>query len=1037
MIGMVVLAAWLAQSGALVRAADAPATAAKPARDNAADGKDQTEPPQTEQPVDYARQIRPILSKRCWTCHGPDENTREVGLRLDTRQGATEWAIVPGDAESSAVVDRIAETDPDYRMPPPASKKKPLTPDEIELVRRWIDQGAKFDQHWAYQKPVRPDPPKLDEAAQAWARNAIDHFTAAVHRREDVKPAPEADRRTLIRRLSLDLTGIPPALEEVEAFVADESPEAYERLVDRLLASPRYGERMAVFWLDVARYADTGGYHSDNHRDVWLYRDYVIRAFNENRPFDQFTIEQLAGDLLPEPTRWQKIASGYNRLLLTTEEGGAQPKEYTAKYSADRSRNAATAWLGSTLGCAECHDHKYDPFTQKDFYRFAAFFADVKQKAVGRQTQTPMPTKEQAAELAQLEGAMAPLRKKLATHTPALHAAQQAWEEELKRRSVEWAVLTPKRATAKGGATLEIGPDGSILAKGPNPDNDTYSIEVELPLPKMAALRLEVLPHDSLPGKGPGRAGNGNFVVKELELKAAEKRVAVGSVTATHSQKNFEVAGAADGNPKTGWAILDQTGKPNEALFELAEDLPGEGTKGEATKLIVLIHFDHPAGHALGHFRLSATAADRPVRAGAPSGLPKPLHDILVIDAGDRTEEQKQQLAEHYRSIAPALEATRAELAKLEKQKQELQQQIPTTLITELVEPRVVRLLPRGNWMDDSGPVMEPGVPAFLGSVDVGDRRATRLDLARWLIDRENPLVARTLVNRIWGLLFGQGIVRSADDLGTQGDLPTHPKLLDWLAVEMIESGWDVKRMVRLIVTSATYRQSSDGGEALRRRDPANLVLARQGSFRLDAEFIRDNALAVSGLLVEKLGGPSVKPYQPAGYWSHLNFPRRTYRADTGDDQYRRGLYTYWQRTFLHPSLLAFDAPSREECVAKRSRSNTPLQSLVLLNDPTYVEAARALATRGLREAGGNDAERIDYLVRQTLGRAPRPVELDELSALVDRHRRQYANDEAAAKKLLAAGQSLPPSDIPAAELAAWTSAARVVLNLHETITRY
>ena len=808
------------------------------------------EPAAWEKPVRFSRDIQPILARSCYACHGPDASNRQADLRLDVRAEAVKSAIVPGKAQASPLWQRISSKDPDDRMPPPESKKPALEPGQIELIRRWIDEGAPFDQHWAYVKPQPPAVPKVENTS--WPLNPIDRFIADGHRRHGLQPAPEADRRTLIRRLSFDLVGLPPAPAEVDAFAADASPDAYERLVDRLLASPHYGERMAVYWLDVARFADTCGYHSDNHRELWLYRDWVIGAFNANQPFDQFTIEQLAGDLLPNATRDQRIASGYNRLLQTTEEGGAQAKEYTAKLAADRVRNTGAAWLGSTFGCAECHDHKFDPFTTRDFYCFAAFFADVKESAVGRQEQTKMPSAEQAARLQQLDAQIAPLRKLLDTSTPELEAAQEQWEKSLA---------------------------------------------------------------------------------------------------------------------------------------------------------------DH-------------------------QGLPEHVAAILKTEPSKRSGEQKQALAAYYRGIAPQLASTRDALAPLQRQRDELDASIPTTLITESVAPRVVRLLPRGNWQDDSGEVVEPGVPAFLGSLGVDGRRPTRLDLARWLTSPDHPLVARVFVNRLWRQMFGQGLVKTLDDFGSQGAPPSHPELLDWLAVEFRQSGWNIKRMVKRMAMSRTYRQSSQASKEAIQRDPANLWLARQGRFRLEAEFVRDNALAISGLLAPKIGGPSVKPYQPAGYWAYLNFPPREYVPDRGDNQYRRGLYTYWQRTFLHPSLLAFDASTREECTVERPRSNTPLQALVLLNDPTYVEAARALATRMMRQGGTTDGQRVQFALRHALAREALPEETAALLELYQKHLAQYARDEKAARELLQVGDAKAPDDLRPAELAAWTSVARAVLNLHETITR-
>jgi hypothetical protein len=805
-------------------------------------------------PVDYLRDVRPLLANSCYACHGPDEGQRKGKLRLDLRDEAVKQAIVPGKSAESLLLDRIASKNPDEVMPPPHSKKPAVTSQQAQLLKRWIDEGAKFDQHWAYVKPARPAIPEVQN--KAWVRNPIDAFVAIGHMKNGFTPAPEADRVTLIRRLSFDLTGLPPTSADVEAFVNDKSPDAYERLVDRLLASKHFGERMAVVWLDVVRYSDTAGYHSDNHRDVWMFRDYVINSFNANKTFERFTVEQIAGDLLPDATSETRVASGYNRMLQTTEEGGAQAKEYTAKYAADRVRNTASAWLGATLGCAECHNHKYDPFTQRDFYRFAAFFADVREKAVGRQDQTPITKPEQEAELKKLDGEIARLQGELAKTTPELDAAQVKWEHSL-----------------------------------------------------------------------------------------------------------------------------------------------AKGTKG----------------------------------------LPKPVTDALTVEPAKRNAAQKQTIATHFRTqVAKETESQRKELADVQARKDQLLKTVPTTLVSMTEAPRMVRILPRGNWLDDSGEPVTPDVPAFLGTVAPADprARASRLELAKWLASPENPLTARVYVNRLWKIAFGQGLVRNLDDLGTQGTLPTHPELLDWLSTEFVAKGWDTKALLRVIVTSSAYRQSSQAPREVRERDPANAWLSRQNRFRLDAEFVRDNALAVSGLLSNKLGGPSVKPYQPAGFWAYLNFPTREWQNDLGENQYRRGLYTYWCRSFLHPSLFAFDAPTREECTNERTRSSTPLQALVLLNDPTYVEASRALAERVLKEGTGSPRERIDWAFRQALSRGATEAEKDVLEPLFQKHAKEYHADKAAAEKVLAVGFKPAPKDLDAADLAAWTSVARVILNLHESITR-
>jgi hypothetical protein len=997
--------------------------------------------------VEFNRDVRPILSEACFQCHGPDKAKRKGGLRLDTREGALAGSdagggpvIVPGKPDESEVVARITSDDPDEQMPPPDSGKS-LTPGQVALIQRWLAQGAEYQGHWAYLPPRRPAVPDVPASASSpagFVRNEVDCFILAALAGKGLRPSPEADRVTLIRRLSVDLRGLPPTPAEVVAFVNDPSPGAYERLVDRMLASPQYGERMATFWLDLVRYADTTGYHGDNHRDVALYRDYVIDAFNRNVPFDRFTVEQLAGDLLPGAGDAERIASGYNKLLMTTQEGGAQAKEYLAKYAADRVRNASTVWLGATLGCAECHDHKYDPFTTRDFYRFAAFFADIREVAVGPQEAVKVPTPEQSARLKTLEGEAARLRAVLDTTTPALAAAQSAWEASPGARRPEWTVFRPEATASEAGATLSVLGDGSVLASGKSPDRDTYSLTLKIGHTRLTALRLEVMPDGKLPALGPGRAENGNFVLGEFSVKAAGKPVAVAHVTATHAQAGFDAAGAADGKPETGWAILDRAGRPNAVVFELKEDV-GCGTDCRCepcagTALTVTLTFPYGSRHTLGRFRLSGTDAARPVRAEA---IPDAVAAALDTPAGARTDQQRRALASYYRSIAPELEPTRARLAEVSKAKADVEVVMPKMLVSRSGPPRVMRILPRGNWLDESGPVVTPAVPSFLSArAEQDGPRASRLDLARWVVAPDNPLTARVFVNRVWARAFGQGLVATLDDFGAQGAWPTHPELLDWLATGFGEGGWDVKSLVRLLVTSGTYRQSSRASDGLRQRDPYNQWFARQGRFRVDAEVVRDAALAVSGLLDTRVGGLPAKPYQPAGYWAHLNFPKREYQPDHGPGLYRRGLYTYWCRTFLHPSLLAFDAPTREECAVQRPRSNTPLQALVLLNDPTYVEAARALAERTLREGGDGLAPRVAWVYRTVLSRGPRPDEVDVVSSLYGKHLAEYRSDRPAAVSLIQTGERPVPADLDPAELAAWTSVARVVLNLHEAVTR-
>lgn len=759
-----------------------------------------------DQPLSFNRDIRPILSEHCYRCHGPDAGARKAGLRLDRRDdaiarlksGAT--AVVPGKPDESELVARIKSDDPNGRMPP-EGQGKALSQAQIDTLRRWVEEGATWEAHWALIPPRRPGVPDVQNTA--WPRNPTDRYVLARLEARDIKPSPEADRTTLVRRLYLDLVGLPPSPDEVDAFLAKTAPGAYEALVDRLLASPHYGERMASGWLDLVRFADTVGYHSDVDRSIALYRDYVINAFNEDLPFDRFTIEQLAGDLLPNATEWQRAASAYNMLGMTTEEGGAQPKEYIARHAADRVRNAGSVWMGATLACAECHDHKYDPYSTRDFYAFAAFFADLQQPGVG----TPKPT-------------------------------------------------------------------------------------LEMPTPGQRAERA----------------------------------------------------------------------------------------------------------------RLKQEIAQLEAAASSPSA------DKVFIKKG--------------------LAAAKSAEAQLEKT-------IRKTIIAISGPPRVTRVLHRGDWMDESGDVVQPAVPHVFKPLECpSGKRPSRLELARWLVAPDHPQTARVVVNRLWKQLFGTGLADTLEDLGAQGEWPTNPELLDWLAVEFCEQGWSLKHILRLMVTSTAYRQSSRPREDLAAVDPGNRLYARQSSFRLDAEQIRDTALATSGLLVRTIGGESTRPYQPEGYWRFLNFPLRTYVASTGPDQYRRGLYTHWQRTLLHPSLLAFDAPSREQCTARRPISNTPQAALALMNDPSFVEAARALAERTLREQGQRDRDRLDRIWRQVLLRTPTEAEQQLVAALLEKHQRAYAADRAAAAEVVGVGQMPADRSVNSAELAAWTSVARAILNLDEAITR-
>ncbi len=991
-----------------------------------------------ETKIDFNRDIRPILSSVCFDCHGPDAGQRKADLRFDTQEGAFadlggHRAIVAGKVSESALVERIMATDEDTVMPPPEHRRQ-LSEAQKQLLVQWIEQGANWADHWSFIAPQRAAAPEVQNTQ--WSLNDIDRFI--LKRLEDPKIAPSqpADKVTLLRRLSFDLIGMAPTYEEVQAFVNDSSPKAYEAAVDRLLQSPHFGERMAMYWLDLVRYADTVGYHGDQNVSVSPYRDYVIDAFNDNMPFDRFTREQLAGDLLPEATVRQRVASGYNRLGMMSAEGGVQPKEYLAKYAADRVRTASAVWLGSTLGCAECHDHKYDPFTTKDFYRFAAFFADIKERGLYSGgdfgTKMDVPDKVLPNLLQDLDQQIAAVQKSLETPTPALAAEQAAWEAQLQQNGGYWQTFQVHEAKATGGTALKVQTDGSIIASGANPKESTYSITVSTALSKLSGLRLEVLPDPSLPKQGPGRAGNGNLVITEVQMRA-EQPLKFTSASATIEQAGFVAAstinGKLQGNSE-GWAILPQVSRPQALVLQLEQ--PIEASPDQ--RFTIVIEQKH-ANHNVGRFRLAGMFAETLPKPDVQPPVSTEIAAVLNVDPAERNTAQNEQLAKLFRSMAPSLDGQRKRLKTLQDERAATtKRHTRQTLVTVTVDPRPMRVLPRGNWMDDSGEVVSSGVPHFLPQLETTER-ATRLDLANWITAPDNPLTARVFVNRLWKLMFGTGLSKQLDDVGSQGEWPTHPELLDTLAVDFRENGWDVKRILKQIVMSQTYRQSSLPRAELVDIDPFNRLLARQSRFRLDAEMVRDNALSVSGLLVRKVGGRSVKPYQPVGLYRHLNFPRRTYQADKDENQYRRGVYTHWQRQFLHPAMKAFDAPAREECTAERSRSNTPLAALVLLNDPSYVEAARVFAESVLTSSKDKDA-RIQAMMQRTVSRPATANELQVLNELLTAHQTHFSANPDAAKQLIEVGLRPVANDLEPIELAAWTSVARTLFNLHEFISR-
>ena len=960
-----------------------------------------------ETTVDYNRDVRPILAENCYRCHGIDEAQRKAGLRLDQKQTAFgtlrggAHAIVPGDPGGSALVHRITSRDTGEVMPPPDSGKM-LSAEQMETLRAWIEQGAPWEQHWAYTVPRRPPLPVVQR--EDWSRSAIDRFIFARLQKEGLAPSPEADRVTLLRRLSLDLLGLPPKSEDVDAFLADRSEDAYRKQVDRLLRSPHYGERMAVFWLDLVRFADTRGYHSDNGRSVAPYRAYVIRAFNENMPFDQFTIEQLAGDLLPNATIQQRVASCYNKLNQTTEEGGAQAKEYEVITAADRVRNVSAVWLGATLGCAQCHDHKFDPFQAKDFYSLAAFFADIQEPAImDRDLGVAVPNREQRETLDDLARRIA-AAKAIIDQPPSTVGVKIAEEQ------VDWEPKVAKERLPILGPWHAIGP---FQAANPR-----------------AAFRTAFPPETEIDLAKTYQDGKLRWRREDAWVDGMVHALA-GTNTATYLCRTIDSdtettvmlsLGSDDGlqvwiNEKAVLAKeVYRPAKPDQEKVSVP-------LRVGSNRLLMKIH----NGGGPSGFYFKMLAGD---------GVPEPVRAVVRIPFADRTDDQRAEVAAFYRTVTPLLAETRRTRAALEKEKAKLEARLPRCLVCVSGKPREVRILARGDWMDRSGPVVTPAIPAIFGALDVAGDRASRLDLAQWIASPANPLTARVFVNRLWRMFFGTGLSKRLDDLGAMGKPPVHPKLLDWLAVEFVESGWDVQHLVREMLLSSTYRQSSVAGTEVDEIDPANRLLSHQSRWRIDAEFVRDSMLAISGLLSRQIAGPSVRPYQPTGYWVHLNFPKRTWKADRGENVYRRGLYTWWQRSFLHPSLMAFDAPNREECTVERPRSNIPQQALVLLNDPTYVESARVFAFRILDEGGDGTDERVRWAFREATLRKPDREETEILSDLHDLHRRSYADHPNAARELLGIGLSALPEDVDVVDLAAWTSVARAIFNLHETMTR-
>jgi mono/diheme cytochrome c family protein len=1016
-------------------------------------------------PVDFARDVKPLLDAHCVSCHGPQK--RKAELRLDTKRAALAGGlsgpvIVPGQSATSLFMRRIRGDDGEDRMP---ADKPPLGPAQIALLARWIDQGAPWPDdpgaaaaaeadagpaHWAYRKPVRPPLPAVK--AKAWVENPIDAFVLARLEAEGMRPTPQADRDTLLRRVTLDLTGLPPTIAEIDAFRADRAPGAYDRVVARLLASPHYGERWARPWLDLARYADSNGYEKDAPRVAWKYRDWVIEALNANMSFKRFTIAQIAGDMVPRATLADRIATGFHRNTLLNQEGGIDVEEARWETLVDRVGTTGTVWLGSTIACAQCHNHKYDPFSQKDFYRLLAFWDNggygVDGRGVDRWIVEPtlyLPDEEQRKKREALEAEIAAQRARLEVTSDEQKAAFRAWERSVREAEGDWSPLSVARAESRGGATLTVGKDGAILASGPNPESDEYEIEATTAIAAVTGIRIEVFAHPSLPGGGPGRHKDGNFFLSGFQVRASKVgdegegeplklKAAVGDES---SGGGSRAENLLTETPDDGWAI-DPALEPRPAKRQavLVLDTPVRGGGAAGLRLIVrLVHRMPRQARNLGHFRLSVTGAADPTLAAIVPTRSKPA---LAIAPDKRTAEQRRELEELYGKVAASLKPVRRRIEELRKAIDDLR--IPSALVLE-EQPGFHRpathLRVRGSFLN-KGEIVYAGTPKILPPLPES-QAPNRLGLAHWLVDEDNPLTARVTVNRFWAEYFGRGIVETTEDFGTQSGPPSHPELLDWLATEFMRLGWDMKALHRLIVTSATYRQSSRATPAALEKDPWNRLLGRGPRLRLEAEAVRDVALHAGGLLSRKIGGPSVFPPQPEGVWN-VPYSSDKWVTSTGEDRYRRGLYTFIRRSAPYPSMVAFDAPSREACTPRRPRTNTPLQALVTLNDPVFFEAAQGLGARLVLEpaAAGDDRARAIHGFRLATGRTPRADEADALVAFYRRQKARYAKDPGAAETLVGASkQRVRARDAAAvAELAAWTAVGNVLLNLDETVTK-
>jgi len=984
-----------------------------------------------ESPIDFNRDIRPIFAGKCFACHGPDESHREAGLRLDERDAAIDYgAIVPGSADESLLLERILTDDPDLRMPPPHTNDN-LTPEQKDKFRKWIEAGAPYAKHWAFVQPEKPQLPEV--ADKSWPQGPIDRFVLARLEKEGLQPSPPADKYALVRRVYLDLIGLPPTPAEADAFVNDQDPAAYQKLVERLLASKHYGERWAREWLDLARYADTNGYEKDRPRSIWPYRDWVIRAINNDMPFDQFTIEQLAGDMLPEASESQKIATGFHRNTMLNEEGGIDPLEYRFYSMVDRVATTGTVWLGLTVGCAQCHTHKYDPITHTDYYSFMALMNNADEPdlriqspdIVRRREEITSQIEKRTAELASQFPPAAGEGDLEARRLANLQSQRSAWLETARQEAAAWQTL---RATGLESnlPKLESLPDDSILSTGDITKRDVFSLtyaidESQLPL---TALRLEAMAAPRLPAGGPGRAyyegREGDFFLSELSAQFDGQPVKLDQASHSYGKigigsGNADAANVLDGNGSTGWSTAEREGESHQLVVNLPEPITTAG------KLEIELLFERHFAASLGRFRVSAASEDRTLAA---KEMPVEVEALLAKPADALSAADQERLEQYYLTVAPELAEARKPIDALRKK----MPAFPTTLVMQerpADNPRPTHRHHRGEYLSPKEKV-SPRIPEFL-SDDTSAGPSDRLELARWLVSEENPLTARVVVNRAWQAFFGRGLAESSGDFGTQSDPPTHPELLDYLACSLMENGWSMKSLHRQIVLSATYRQTAETSQQNRAADPANRLLARGPRFRVDAEIVRDIMLKASGKLSDEMFGPGVFPPQPESVTA-LAYGRFQWKPSTGDDRYRRSIYTFSKRTTPFAAYAVFDAPSGEVCIAKRDRSNTPLQALTLLNDAMFLELAEALAMDAQHEA--DTPETIAESIFRRL--VTRPPEADELKAILAYRNEQLGRLESGELDPQQIGSQMSVS----APQAAWVMVARALMNLDEAVTK-